>query len=395
MRIFLCFLSLLVACGCGRGPEGPALTVAMSLSEQEWNVMRRDIFPGFSRQYGVSVQGYQIEADQLAASLEALKAGGRQAIDLFAQDNMDLAPLVTKGLAEDLSEYASRIPHEVLPNLVDNCRFDGRLMFMPFRPNVQIVYYNSLAFEKYGLQPPRSWDELLAVARKFKAGEGQGKVLLQAFGGNPTATQIHEFILQAGGDPYAFDDAGTVAAFEFLRTLWPFCAEDSKRAKWDTANESLAMEQAFVAQNWTFGIMVLVHDYQLSQIKTYSGWKGPAGELHVIGGDVLGIPVSSVNKELALKFIEYLQSRPVQEMLVARLGWPSIRTDAYAAVESWQKPYYDSVLRALSLGKFRRNVTWWPAYSRYVTEAFREIVMNGAPVRPTLGKYKALLEKEK
>jgi trehalose transport system substrate-binding protein len=110
---------------------------------------------------------------------------------------------------------------------------------------------------------------------------------------------------------------------------------------------------------------------------------------------VLGIPKSSRNRELALKLIAYLQSKETQEILVSRLGWPSIRTDAYAAVEEWQKPYYESVIQALSHGRFRRNVTWWPAYSRYITEAFREIVMKGAPAEPVLKKYKELLEKEK
>ncbi|MGE5308302.1 MAG: ABC transporter substrate-binding protein [Deltaproteobacteria bacterium] len=380
--------------GCS-GPSGPSLTVAMSLSEQEWTVMRRDIFPAFEKDRNIKVNGYQIEADQLTGSLEALQKGGRSKIDLFAQDNMDLAQMVTKGLVEDLSSCASQLPSQILPALIENCKFGDRMMFMPFRPNVQIVYYNSREFDRLGLAVPRTWDELLDTAKKLKAAQGQGKVLLQAFGGNPTATQIHEFVLQAGGDPYAFDDEGTIKAFTFLAQLWPYCSEDSRRAKWDTANESLATGQSFIGQNWTFGINVLVKDYQLPYIKTYSGWKGPAGERHVIGGDVLGIPKDSPHKSLALEFIAYLQSKPVQETLVAKLGWPSIRTDAYAAVEDWQKPYYESVQAALRQGEFRKNVAWWPAYSRYITDAFREIVMEGAPVEPTLKKYKALLEEEK
>ncbi|MBU1124658.1 MAG: extracellular solute-binding protein, partial [Candidatus Omnitrophica bacterium] len=235
----------------------------------------------------------------------------------------------------------------------------------------------------------------LGVAKKLKEGEKEPRVLLKAFGGNPTATQCYEFILQAGGNPYEFDDEGCVAAFSFLQSLWPYVSEESKRAKWDTTNEILARQQAFVAQNWPFGITILIQDYKLPFISTHHGWKGPAGEFHVIGGDVFGIPKNSRNKELALAFIRFMQSKEIQEILVSKLGWPSIRSDAYAKVEEWQRPHYESVVEALRHGVFRENVPWWPVYAKYVTEAFREIVIESNPVEPTLRKYKELLNKDR
>ncbi|MFC1577246.1 ABC transporter substrate-binding protein, partial [Candidatus Omnitrophota bacterium] len=283
----------------------------------------------------------------------------------------------------------------VLPNLVRSCKFDGRLMFMPFRPNVQIVYYNKDAFAKYGLKAPKSWDALLNVAKEFKEKEGLGRVLLKGFGGNPTATQVYELILQAGGSPYSFNDKGCVAAFRFLKELSPYISVESKRAKWDTTNEILARKEAYIAQNWPFGVMVLVRRYGIDSIGTYSGWAGPKGEHHVIGGDVFGIPSESRNKDLALKFILYTERKDIQEILVSRLGWPPIRADAYAAVDEWLKPHFGSVKRALESGVFREQVSWWPAYEKYINEAFKEIVMEGRPVEEVLDKYKAMLEKEK
>lgn len=367
----------------------------MSLGEEEWQVMRQVVFPSFEKEHNIKINAYQIESGQLATKLQALESAAKSEIDLFAQDNMNLAMLINKDLVLDLSEYESLISGEILKNLTEACRFNNRLMFMPFRPNVQIVYYNKDAFSKYNLRPPQSWEELLYVAREFKEKELSGKILLKAFGGNPTATQLYEFILQAGGEPYSFDDAGCRQAFVFLKELWHSVSEESKRAKWDTTNTILAQQDAFLAQNWPFGIVVLIQEYGLEFIDTYSGWRGPAGEYHVIGGDVLGIPKTCQKKDLALQFIEYLQSRQVQEILVSQLGWPSIRRDAYAEVQEWQKPHYESVKQALSHGVFRKNVTWWPAYAKYVSEAFRECVIGQADVDVTLKKYKELLEKEK
>jgi len=396
-RFFFClFFFFIFSAGCAQKPAATVtLRMAMSLGEQEWKVFRAEIFPAFEKENNLKIEAFQIDSGQLVTKLAALQAAERGEIDLFAQDNMNLAMLINRDLVLDLSEYEKNIPVEVLPNLIASCKFDQRLMFMPFRPNVQIIYYNVEAFKKYNLQPPKTWEELLQVAKKFREEEGEGRVLLKAFGGNPTATQVYEFILQAGGNPYDFDDAGCIKAFEYLQKLWPFASTESRRAKWDTTNELLAQQNAYIAQNWPFGITVLVEDYKLNFIRTYSGWSGPGGELHVIGGDVFGIPKNCAHKETALKFISYMQSKQVQEILVAKLGWPSIRPDAYAGIQDWQRDCYQAVVDALKYGVFRKNVTWWPAYAKYISECFREIVINQAPVEETLSNYKKKLEKEK
>ncbi|MGA1797001.1 MAG: ABC transporter substrate-binding protein [bacterium] len=397
MRVLrcLCMLFLVIAiAGCDTSPH-KALTVTMSLAEEEWKVLRQEIFPRFEKAHGLRIQSYQIESGQLSTKLEALINAGKSEIDVFAQDNMTLAALVTRGLVRDLSAHAREIDRRVLQNLVDACTFNDRLLFMPFRPNVQIVYYNTEAFDRHGLSPPKTWEELQDVARIFKEKEGMGRVLIKAYGGNPTATQVYEFVLQAGGNPYAFDDEGCITAFEFLQGLSPYLSPESGRAKWDTVNDILAKQEAYCAANWPFGVLILVREYGLDFIATYSGWAGPAGERHVIGGDVFGIPINAAHPKEALDFILFMQSKPVQEILVSRLGWPSIRDDAYAEVEPWQRPHFASVQAALERGVFRENVTWWPAYKKYAALAFKEIVMEGAEVRKTLERYKKELEQER
>jgi trehalose transport system substrate-binding protein len=192
----------------------------------------------------------------------------------------------------------------------------GVRYFLPFRPNVQIAYYNAERFAQYNLQPPRTWPELLAVARTFYEKEQTGRVLFTGAGGAPTTTQLYEWIVAAGGDPFDFAHPGTVATFRFLAALRPYLSSESRRAKWNTTNEALAQEVTYLAQNWPFGVPLLVQEYGKTAIRTYSGWAGPVREAHVIGGDVLGIPVGAPHRQLALALIRYLQSREVQTILV-------------------------------------------------------------------------------
>jgi trehalose transport system substrate-binding protein len=367
----------------------------MGLGEVEWQVMRQQIFPPFEKEHQVKIEAIQMEAADLPQVLEAQVKAGKVKIDLFAQDNMQLSYLVYKGLVEDLSAREKDIPKTIIPALITAGKFKGKLYFLPYRPNVQITYYNRRKFKQYGLTPPRNWDELLKIAKVFKAKERTGKILFKAYGGAPTATQLYEWIVSAGGDPLTINDAGCVKTFTFLQKLWPYTSPDSIRAKFDTSNEYLARESAYLMQNWPFGLRIIIEDYGKKDIATYHGFSGPVREAHVVGGEVFGIPKGTRNKDLAIKFIEYMQSRSVQEKLVSELSWPSIRTDAYGQVTGWQKPHFRSVQEALKHGVFRKNVSYWPDFERYINEAFDEIVVHGKPVKKTLDFYHQRLEQAK
>ncbi len=235
----------------------------------------------------------------------------------------------------------------IYPSLLQARIIGGVRYFLPFRPNVQIAYYNAEKFAQYGLQPPRTWPELLAVARTFHTKEGIGRVLFSSVGGAPTTTQLYEWIVSAGGDPFDFAHPGTVETFRFLAALPPYLSSESRRAKWNTTNDALAQESAYLAQNWPFGVPLLIKEYGKTAIRTYSGWAGPAREAHVIGGDVLGMPVDAPHRQLALALIRHLQSREVQMLLTSRLGWPSLRADVEGTVEAWLQPHVAAVGEAL------------------------------------------------
>jgi trehalose transport system substrate-binding protein len=367
----------------------------MGLGEAEWKVMREEVFPPFEKEHKVKIEAIRMEAGDLPRILEAQVTAGKVRIDLFAQDNMQLSYLVNMGLIEDLSIYEKNIQKSVIPALVEACKFKNKLYFMPYRPNVQITYYNRDKFKQYDLKPPRDWDELMNVAVVFKQQEKVGKILFKAYGGVPTATQLYEWIVSAGGDPLSINDEGCVKTFTFLQKLWPYLSPDSIRAKFDTSNEYLARDSAYLMQNWPFGVRIISKDYGKEGISTYHGFSGPAREAHVVGGEVLGIPKGSPNKELTLKFISYLQSREVQEKLVGKLGWPSIRSDAHGTVPKWMQPHFESVNQALEHGVFRKNVPYWNDFVKYINEAFAEVVMRGEPVKRTLDYYHNQLEAAK
>jgi trehalose transport system substrate-binding protein len=360
------------------------LTVTMHLADSEWQVIRQEILPAFENGCGCQVRAIDVPAEVLTQRLKAMRGAGRVEIDLFAQDNMRLQELVDAGLVQVLNAQEARMDTAVLPALAGEGIIGGEHYFMPFRPNVQIAYYNAKRFDAYGLRPPRTWEELLRIARTFTEKDGIGRVLFQAVGGAPTTTQLYEWIVSAGGDPLDFAQPGTIATFRFLGKLAPYLSPESRRAKWDTTNDALAQEAAYLAQNWPFGIRLLIQDYGKRDIRTYSGWAGPAREAHVIGGDVLGIPIGAPHRDLAIRLIHHLQSREAQDILASRLGWPPIRGDTKEVTEAWLRPHVAVVQAALRHGVFRAHVPYWAEYERIVSEAAERIIWRNEPVEKVL-----------
>jgi trehalose transport system substrate-binding protein len=364
----------------------------MGLAEAEWRVVREVVVTPYEQQTGVRVVPIQMEAADLVRQLEAQSQAGAVGIDLFTQDNNQLAPLVARGLVEDLTPYADLIPAATPAGLRTGLEFDGRLYFLPYRPNVQITYVLEAHFAQYGLTPPRTWDELLAVAREFVAREKFGRVAVQGVPGGPLGVVVTEFLWQGGGDPLDLAAPGSVAAFEFLQQLGPYLSPVYQTAKFDTMNTYLASETVYLGQNWPFGVDVIVRQYRKPDVGAYSGWRGPAGEVHVLGGEVIGLPRGGPNRDLALQFATFLMSRPVQEALVQRLAWPPMRDDAFEAVPEWQRPYFAAVQEALRLTRARPNVVHWGDVERVLGDAFRDVVVNRQSPQPTLARYQREIE---
>jgi trehalose transport system substrate-binding protein len=377
--------------------EGTTVRWSTSLAESEREVFDNIILPEFEDLTGISVQFLQIEAADVIRQLEAQVQANRVEIDLVAIDNNSLAPLVANNLIEDLSDFEDDIPDETIEASLPVLRFDETLYFLPYRPNVQINYYNTGAFEEYELEPPRTWEELLDVARTFQEEEGIGRIAVQGSpegGGGPVGVTVTEFIWQAGGDPLELNSPEAIEAFTFLQELAPYLSPQTATAKFDTMNTYMANDSIYLGRNWPFGVNVIVQEAGRDDIHSYSNWGGPAGPISVLGGEVSAIPNGSPNRDAALVFARYLMSRDVQETLTRELAWPAVREDAYGVVEEWQQPYFDAIREAMENTMARPNVTYWGAVQGIMADAWARIVENGEDIETVLNDAQEQLERE-
>ena len=385
---------LLFSLGMTSFSSGETLSISASLGEDEWKVMRGQVFPTFEARENCRIRAVNIEAGDTLKKIEVMHRANRMSIDLLLLDNMNLAPYVEKRLVLDLTKYQALIDPEVYESLVQPLTFNGRLMFFPGRPNVQITYYNTDVFDGSNYTIPETWDELIEVAERLKAAYKVGKVAVHGTLDTNTTTQVFEFITAAGGEITTLNDAGSVKAFTFLQELYTYLSPETKKANWNTTNKFLSEETLFLARNWPIGMQVIVKQNQKTNVKAYATWAGPAGRATMIGGDVIAITKRSPNQELALKFARYLMSREIQTLLVTELGWPPIRPDALGSVPEWQQGFFKAIMEALRYGHYRPAILGWSAVDKYVNLAFKDIVMDGRDVQATLDTYALDLQEE-
>lgn len=296
---------------------------------------------------------------------------------LFAQDNLALKPLVDDGLVEDISDV--ELPAAVLPSMVPP-RFEGRQLFLPFRPNVRLAYVSKDALDRARMAHPRTVEELWALAERLRQLDGRAPMTLSLAEGDPAAVTVSEWVMSFGGNPVVLNDDGSQRAFEFLQRLWRdgLIARESLLAKFDTEVDNLRRERVAIAQNWSFTSAVLADEGRLADFHVYPGWRGPAGSAHVVGGDVLGLPrgIAGEQREAALALARFLMSREAQGLLAEENAWPSIRTDAYDSVPDEAQTTFRSIREALAEGWFRPNVSYWPEVTAAMTDAVDRILLR-------------------
>ena len=370
------------------------ITFITQVSEAEEAAIK-ELAAKFEDQTGIAVNVQFMQATDMQALLQSQVESGNISVDVMAQDNLRMEPFVRLGLIEDLSDKESDIDPEVFQGLIDGGKFNGVLYFVPYRTNVQLTYYRTDIFDEIGMSRPETWDDWRAACQAFLDQYGEPRCLFKA-AFDPTAvlpTQMWEWIVSAGGDPTVLNDEGTVAAYEFIQGLQQdgLLHPDSAIAKWDTSNEIFARGDAYLMQNWPFGIGV-IQDLGLTDFAVYHGVAGPVREAHVVGGEVLAIVKDTPKRDAAWQWINYLESREAQEILAAENGWPNVRGDALGQISADRQEEFQAVNDALAYGILRPNIPYMEDLLNLMIEAYDRIVNNGEDAQTVLDELALQLE---
>jgi len=101
---------------------------------------------------------------------------------------------------------------QFIPSTIKALTLNGKLYGVPYNTNVRVLLYRKDLFEKYGLTPPKTWDDFLQDAATISSKES-GVAGLGLTTKNGSVRTFQEFIsfffeVNNGENPYKYDEAG-------------------------------------------------------------------------------------------------------------------------------------------------------------------------------------------
>ena len=181
--------------------SGVSITFSTSLAETELPAVQQ-VIDTFQETSGATVELTQVDSATLPQKLQVEVDSGNHTIHLFAQDN--LAPAVAGRRWARRGSSDVEIPEGVNPALIPE-QFDGVQYFLPYRPNVKVVYVNKSRFEEAGATPPTTVDEFMTTAEELKDGrgtaEGRPPARGQQWRGGRDDLGVDRFVRRRSADP--------------------------------------------------------------------------------------------------------------------------------------------------------------------------------------------------
>jgi trehalose/maltose transport system substrate-binding protein len=171
-----------------------------------------DVLQEFTRETGIRVNDLSTPEDNLSKldlAMDLLRSGASSP-DMYSVDTI-WAGAMGKYLIDLQPYFASEISSED-PELLESYRIQGKLVAMPYNPNVEVLVYRTDLLAEYGYKtPPRTWDELEKMAVRIQAGErAKGKKDFWAFVWSGAITSEGEGLTGEGLEWQAAEGGGHI-----------------------------------------------------------------------------------------------------------------------------------------------------------------------------------------
>jgi len=232
----------------------------------------------------------------------------------------------------DFNETVSKdFLSEFYPSVLTAYTIQGRLVAMPWFGGAGMLYYRTDLLQKYGLDVPKTWDDLYAAAKKIQDGERASNpdfwgFVFQGAAYEGLTCDALEWQASSDGGIILKDDGtidvnnpGAIAIFDkiakWVGDVVPPAAlnfqEEDARAVWQAGN-------AAFMRNWgyAYGLgqtpdangndPVIKDKFAVTQLPGMEAGKGTA----TLGGWGLGVSKYSKNVPAAVAFVQWLTSTP-------------------------------------------------------------------------------------
>jgi trehalose/maltose transport system substrate-binding protein len=336
-------------------------------------------------------------ATERLALYQQILAANSADIDVFQID------VIWPGtLANHFIDLAEHIDQEIVDQhfatIVQNNTVDGRLVAMPWFTDAGLLYYRADLLEKYGMQPPTTWQELTETARAIQDGEraeGNDRMLgfvFQAKAYEGLTCNALEWVDSFGGGQIVAEDGSITinnqqaAAALDLAASWIGdiapegvlnYAEEESRGVFQSGN-------AVFMRNWPYAwALGNAPDSPIAgKIGVTQLPKGGENGKHtgVLGGWQLAVSRYSQNAELAVDLVRHLTSPEEQKRRAIKGSYnPTIGSLYEDAQVLEASPFFGELYETFTNAVARPSQVTGDRYNQVSSEFFNAVhaVLSG------------------
>lgn len=192
---------------------------------------------------------------------------------------------------------------------------DGEIVGMPYVQNCVVLWYRKSSFEKLGLEPPTTWDEMLKDA-ELLTGDGKYGMLVTASRSHITQQCFYSLIMANGGEitdhetgtQNLFNSPQNVETLEYYNKLAQFTPPGSLGYERPDAESAMGtgLIDMFVYGSWLGGALLasapeVYADFAVAPVPGHNGARGSnMGNMDIV------VFKTSPNKDLAKEFVLFL-----------------------------------------------------------------------------------------
>ncbi|MDF0699633.1 ABC transporter substrate-binding protein [Rhizobium sp. MC63] len=307
-------------------------------------------------------------------------AAGNKDIDVYQTDVIWAPQLADQFI--DLKEATKDVAGQFFPSIIASQTVNGRLVALPLFTDAPALFYRKDLLEKYGKQPPKTWDEMAATAKEVQEKErqvGQKDLWGYVFQGNSyegLTCNALEWVKSSGGGQIVEPD-GTISinnekaaaaldrAKSWIGTISPpgvlAYQEEESRGVWQTGN-------AVFMRNWPYAYSLgngadsaVKGKFDVMTLPVAAAGDKPSSTL---GGWNLAVSKYSEKQDAAIALVKFMASKEVQKARAVELSNLPTLTDLYddkdvAAAQpfmpNWKPIFQDAVPRPSATAKVKYN----------------------------------------
>ena len=393
----LATLTTLSGCSSSGGGTPSTDSSDVMLTVSRWAGPQADaqqaLLDEYTKETGVKVRMDAIDYGQLKQKQTLNMSTKTGEYDLIYVPEAWVGEYTEAGYLSDLTDY---VTDEALTGAdwdysdfnqsgIDVYTRDGALYALPYFVQTPLVVFDKDALDAAGFDEPKTWDDILEVAKYFKE---QGTGIALPFRQGSAIVNIMAVLL-AGNETDFFDADGAldltnpdvVEAVAFIQELSKYGLEGSNGWHWDEVNKALQFGQAPIGIT-TSGLFTALENADESNVAGKLGYapipyaKTPAGLLQTWGW---AVPADSKNQEEAFKLGAWLTSKAAQkEMGTIDPSFISFRESLYTDADlTANAPWLPAVQEALAKGVTVPLQPNAPALTDALSVGLSGVVSNG------------------